>query len=148
MSRIEISNKFTYHNEYFKNSDKKTKLYLPYIDIVVEDFQPKKPVLIDTGASVSILGLEFEDFFRTKTPIDVFPTQYGGTAKVINLKVYEVILTIKGYDFKSRVVFNSAEHNYHVLGHIDFFQKHFDVLLFEMNRNNISENKFKLIRKQ
>jgi hypothetical protein len=57
------------------------------------------------------------------------------------------MLTIKGYDFKSRVAFNKAEHNYHILGHLDFFQKHFDVLLFEMNCNNLSENRFKLIRK-
>ena len=148
MSRIEIINKFWYQEGKFLEKSGKSDLYLPYIDIVVEDFKPKKPVLIDTGASISILGIEFEDFFSTRKPIDTFPTQYGGTSKAIDLKVYKVMLTIKGYDFESRVVFNPAEYNYHVFGHLDFLQKHFDVLLFEMNRNNLSENRFKLIRKQ
>ncbi len=146
MGRIEISNKFTYHNEYFKESAR-AKLYLPYIDIVVEDFQPKKPVLIDTGASMSILGLEFEDFFSTRKSVDTFQVQYGGSSKSIKLDVYDIIFTIKGYNLNSRVIFDPAQ-QYHLLGHIDFFQKHFDVLLFEINRNNLSENKFKLIRKQ
>ncbi len=121
---------------------------MPYIDIVVEDFQPKKPVLIDTGASISILGLEFEDFFSTRKPVDTFRVQYGGTSKSIDLDVYEVTLTIKGYGLKSRVVFDPAQQYCHLLGHLDFLQKHFDVVLFEINRNHLSENKFKLIRKQ
>jgi len=89
--------------------------------------------LIDTGASISILNREFVDFIDNNfKEIDRTTVQYGG--KRVTLPVYEMILTIKEYNFPMRMAFDKHLELPSLLGQFDFLNK-FNHVIFDYKKS-------------
>ncbi len=114
---------------YFRKSGKH-KLQMPYIDVLVDDYLQAESCLVDTGAALCIFGKNLEGVFKGKEIIDTFEVQYGSGK--VKLNVYFVKLTIKGYEFESKVAFDPNKSDSY-LGHLDFFDRHFDTIIFQFH---------------
>jgi hypothetical protein len=113
--RIEIRTKFKLINGKFLSDEK--LLRMPYISISLDGSTIVEDCLIDTGASISIFGKKWKNYFDKINPIDKFTVQYGSGKRTLN--IYLVKIEIQGYVFESKICYNPEKIDTW-LGHIDF----------------------------
>jgi hypothetical protein len=106
----------------------------------IDDYEAKfaKRFFLDTGASISIINSNYKSFINHLKPKDKLLVKYGG-GKSKKLPVYDIILIIKGIEFKSTVAYDE-ELPYLLLGNYDFFEN------FDYNIFNSIESRCRLIK--
>ena len=112
-----------------------TNLHNGAATIVTERF------IVDSGASMTILGPTLENLFKGTVPFDSFYVAYGSGKK--NLDVYKIKLTIQGgHEIEILAALDNTLHiRHHLLGVTKGFD-HFDHLVLN-NKNKTT----KLIKK-
>lgn len=129
-----------YSNEGFVLSKLKTTNWSPTIDAVVTSVSTRistlstERFLVDSGASLTILGPRLANVFKDSIPVDNYPIRYG-SGPIVKLDVFEVILTIKGYEFNILAAFDpKLAIKHHLLGVTKGFDQFHHVLLNNQHR--------------
>lgn len=123
-NRIDISHKYTKETLPFKSGAK--YVHSPKIPAVIKD--PASGIitsfaydfLIDTGASISIINAKYESFIKNVQHVDELKIRYGG-GKEKWVKIYDLILIIKGNEIAVKVAYDEAL-PYLLLGQYNFFE--------------------------
>jgi len=104
--------------------DLNSHYYMTYLNgIIINPFNNKKDqiikrFLLDTGSSISILNRTYVKFFKDTKKINETAIQYGSGKRT--LPVYNVILKIKGIEFKMCAALDSNLSSPSLLGHYTF----------------------------
>ena len=116
---------------------KRVGYYMSYIEgVVANPVNDKKTLtihrfIIDTGAAITILNRSFSFLFKDgKTPIvDYVNIHYGGGISREPLPVYNVVLKIRGIEFKIPAAFDKNMTLTSLLGHFGFLNEieHFGI---------------------
>lgn len=96
------------------------------IDAHITPFAHK--FLLDTGASISIIGPQYHSFIKHLMQKDELPIQFG-IGRPTSLPIYDIIFIIQGKEIKSTVAYNK-DSNLLLLGHHNFFEN-FSYNLFD-----------------
>lgn len=87
-----------------------------------------KRFLLDTGASISILGRQYKSFIKHLTQKDELPVKYGAGASKM-LPIFDVIFIINGREIPSTIAYDERS-DFLLLGQHNFFEN-FDYTLFD-----------------
>ncbi len=124
-TKIEVALRL--HNNILKNQTSKS-FYLPYLDGIIEnplngEKSTVQRFLIDTGASISVLGRVFHRLFDEKTPINEYAIVKYGDGKTREFPVYKVNLKVQGVLFKDLIVAFDKQMETHLLGNLGFINE-------------------------
>ena len=91
--------------------------------------------VVDTGASISIINIRFQDFIENERlpVVDFLRVRYGAGA-IKELPVYDIGIIINGVTFQINAAFD-VECYYNLLGHYSFFQN-LSYVVFDSVLNN------------
>ena len=113
---------------------------LPYVDVVLKNIETSNTTdttqefLFDTGASISILNIKYEEFLKDIPIIDYLNIQYGG-GRQKKLPVYRIGIIIKGIAFEINAAYDGTI-PFNLLGHFSFFDN-LSYLLFDSAANQL-----------
>ena len=129
--RIEVEERFSFFGNVLLGARK--PLYFPTLTgIVVNpknqmDFNATEKFIIDTGASISILGPKFESFLNEHPPDDSQNIRYGNSK--VTLPVYKIELKVKGYSFPLKAALDINLKFNSLLGHHSFLDQFGHIIL-------------------
>jgi len=101
---------------------------MPVLDVIVEnlageDLMCSDEFLVDTGASVSVVGRKYEGLFKSQSIYDTISIQYG-TGATKNLNIYECYFKIaKKKRILTHVAFDPELRTKPLLGNSGFIDK-------------------------
>lgn len=103
------------------NRDMKAVNWMPTVDAVVTNIETGNSIpyteefLIDSGASISILGPSLKYLFNNTKPVNKHRVIYGSGYK--DLEVFKIKLEIKGYGFELLAAIDDGfKFAFHILG--------------------------------
>lgn len=144
---IDISSEYEYFNLLIKNTKVNKRPILKNVIIIRDsdgvDFEIPEDLLIDTGASISILRGKYQDFFKNETVIDKIDLNYGGGETKEKCNIYKVKLLIKGQYVKIYAAIDPEFPYKHSIFGITCGLDNFGLMEFKHNDKNKT---FKLIK--